>query len=465
MNSIKTEEQAAANKVCALSRNNRDFKDPAGPDLLTRVNDFYRWQQARLSLGYWPYSRALESAPQNTVTIRDAQGLPQAGVNFASQDYLSLATDDGVKEAAIAAIRDYGVHSAGSAAVLGNTHISLKLEQALAELLETEHVTLYPTGWAAGYGVCRGLVRPNDYIVIDVLAHTCLQEGALASTRKISAFRHLDNQHVHDVLARIRKQDVANAIMVVTESLFSMDSDTPDLAALQAICHEYNATLVVDVAHDLGAMGPGGTSAIGMQNLLGKVDVIMGSFSKTFASNGGFVASRSPAVKQFLKIFSPSQTFSNALSPAQAATVLAATEIIRSIRGDALRERLMGNIVDLRTNLQAHGLRVMGVNSPIVPVLIAGESQAQQAEAHARRAAKALSAQGVLANLAEFPAVPQGQPRFRMQVMAGHTTEDTACAARGIAVAVKAGREMHHDSNDTYLSFVGLAARLTNSPL
>lgn len=429
----------------ALSHNNRDFRDPAGTDLLQRVDEFYRWQQARAVQGYWPYSRTLDSAPQSMATIRDVCGQPQCGVNFASQDYLSLATDGEVKEAAIAAIRDYGVHSAGSAAVLGNTSISLKLEQAIAELLATEHVTLYPTGWAAGFGVCRGLVRPNDYIVIDALGHTCLQEGAAAATRNISAFRHLDNEHVRSLLARIRRTDTRNAIMVVTESLFSMDSDTPDLERLQSICHEYNATLMVDVAHDLGAMGPGGAGAIGTQNMLGQVDIVMGSFSKTFASNGGFVATRSPAVKQFLKIFSPSQTFSNALSPAQAATVLAATGIVCGARGDALRRQLMGNITDLRRQLRAHDLQVMGTASPIVPVLISGTGDASSPEAHARRAAKTLPQQGVLANLAEFPAVPQNQPRFRLQVMARHTIEHTAHAARGIAAAIEAGREVQHD--------------------
>ena len=421
----------------ALSHNTRDFKDPKGPNLLARVDDFYRWQQARTALGYWPYSRALESAPQNTAAIRDSRGLPQQGVNFASQDYLSLATDGEVKEAAVAAIRDYGVHSAGSAAVLGNTNLSLALERALGELLQTEHVTLYPTGWAAGFGVCRGLIRPDDYILIDALGHTCLQEGALASTRKISAFRHLDNAHVRTLLARIRKHDAVNGIMVVTESLFSMDSDTPQLSDLQDICHEYGATLMLDVAHDLGAMGPGGASAISIQHMLGKVDVVMGSFSKTFASNGGFVATRSAGIKQFLKIFSPSQTFSNALSPAQAATVLAATKIVRSPRGDTLRAQLMNNIRALRGHLNTHGLNVMGIASPIVPVLITAEGGEQQVEAHARRAAKLLPEQGVLANLAEFPAVPQGLPRFRMQVMAKHTEADTAKAARGVAAAMR----------------------------
>ncbi len=177
----------------ALTLNNKDFRDPQGIDLLTRVLPFFEWQSTRSKLGLWPYSRALFSAPQSTASIRDARGIAtESAINLASQDYLSLATDESVKEAAIVTIRNYGVHSAGSAAVLGNTDISLRLESALAEFLRMDHVTLYPTGWAAGYGAIRGLVRPDDYILMDQLSHTCLQEGALASTNKISTFNHLD---------------------------------------------------------------------------------------------------------------------------------------------------------------------------------------------------------------------------------------------------------------------------------
>ena len=412
----------------ALQGSTRDFKDPTGTDLLTRTGGFFDWQQARRQAGYWPYSRSLEAAPQASTHIKDCRGQRQQGVNFASQDYLSLATSAEVKDAAIDAIRQYGVHSAGSAAVLGNTNLSLQLESALAELLATEHVTLFPTGWAAGYGVSKGLIRPDDYILMDMLSHSCLQEGAYAATSKVSLYRHLDVGHVRQLLARIRKQDSKNAIMVITEGLFSMDSDSPDIAQFQAVCTEYAATLVVDVAHDLGAMGPGGTGQLGLQNMLGKVDLVMGSFSKSFASNGGFVASRHASVKQFLKIFSPSQTFSNALSPSQAAIVLKTTEIIGSAQGNTLRAALMRNVLSLRHNLASHGLQAMGTPSPIVPVLIGREDRA-------RITASLLPGNGVITNLAEFPAVPQDQARLRMQVMALHTAAETQAAANGVAKA------------------------------
>src|SRR3984893_673554 len=263
------------------------------------------------------------------------------GVNFASQDYLSLSSNSGIKQTAKDTIERCGVHSAGSPALVGNTSHSVALERKVADFLQMEEAVLYPTGWAAGFGVVKGLVRSADHVVMDVLSHSCLQEGAHAATTNIHLFRHLDNEYCRNILTKIRSKDKENGILVVTEGLFSMDSDTPDLAALQRLCHEFNATLVVDVAHDLGCLGEDGRGHIGMQNMLGKIDLVMGSFSKTFASNGGFVACKSRAVKEYLRFYSAPATFSNALSPAQAATVLKSLAIVDSPTGLALRAAVM----------------------------------------------------------------------------------------------------------------------------
>ena len=156
-----------------------------------------------------------------------------------------------------------------------------------------------------------------------------------------------------------------------------MDSDTPDIMALQELCHEYNATLMVDVAHDLGCLGEDGRGHIGMQNMLGKVDIVMGSFSKTFASNGGFVACPSRSVQQYLRYFSTPGTFSNALSPIQAAVALKAFEIVDSAEGRALRQSLMTNILALRDGLRDAGLEVYGDPSAIVAVKMGTEATAR----------------------------------------------------------------------------------------
>jgi glycine C-acetyltransferase len=251
-------------------------------------------------------------------------------------------------------------------------------------------------------------------VVIDGLAHNCLQDGAIAATRNIHLHGHLNLQSVRRHLNRIRARDKENGILVITEGLFSMDSDTPDIAAMQDLCREYKATLLVDVAHDLGNIGEDGTGHIGLQGMLGKVDIVMGSFSKTFASNGGFVACHSPEVKEYLRYFGSSGTFSNALSPVQAATVLKAFEIVKSDEGRNLRSALMRNVLYLRSELTRIGMEVIGNPSAIVSAKVGDE-------ALARMVSQKLPALGVVANLVEFPAVAKGSARFRLQAMANHT--------------------------------------------
>jgi 7-keto-8-aminopelargonate synthetase-like enzyme len=256
----------------ALKGSMRDFRVPGGSDLLGRIEGFYSWQNLRRESGLWPFSRSIDTGPSTMCAARDDRGAPQAGVNFASQDYLSLASHPAIKQTAQEVISEFGVHSAGSPALVGNTSYSVALERKIAEFLNMEEVTLFPTGWAAGFGVIKGLVRSADHIVMDALAHACLQEGAAAATRNVYLFRHLQVEECRRHLTNIRAKDTENGILVVTEGLFSMDSDTPDLAAMQELCREFNATLVVDVAHDLGCLGADGRGHIGLQSMLGKVD-------------------------------------------------------------------------------------------------------------------------------------------------------------------------------------------------
>jgi glycine C-acetyltransferase len=412
----------------------RDFRVPQGSNLLARADGFFRWQDLRRQSGLWPFCRSTEEGPAAICSARDDRGMRMRGVNFASQDYLSLSSHPAIKEVAKATIEQYGVHSAGSPALVGNTTHSVALERKIAEFLQMDEVVLFPTGWAAGFGAIKGLVRSADHIVMDSLAHTCLQEGAAAATKNVVLFRHLQVDECRAKLKAIRAKDTENGIMVVTEGLFSMDSDTPDLAAMQELCREYNAILMVDVAHDLGSLGEDGRGHIGLQKMLGKVDLVMGSFSKTFASNGGFVACKTRAVKEYLGFYSPPCTFSNALSPVQAATVLKAFEIVDSQEGRQLRSALLQNVLSLRAELRDAGLEVYGDPSAIVCVKMGSEGLA-------RLVSRRLPELGLIANLVEFPAVPKGQARFRMQVMAKHTAQNITDAVQKLRTAFDAGRE------------------------
>lgn len=411
-----------------------DYAVPQGSHLTERVEPFGDWIQTRVSNGLFPYWNVIHDAPSPEMLLATDTGEERKGLNFGSQDYLALTSSPQVREAARVALQDFGPHSAGSPALQGNTPMTLELEEHLSDLLQMEHVVLYPTGWAAGYGVVTGLVRPHDHIVIDKLAHNCLVQGAQTATRNIHRNRHCDVSHVREILSSIRAENTSSGVLVVTEGLFSMDADTPDLRQLQEVCREYDAVLLIDVAHDLGSMGPDGAGSIGAQKILGEVDIVMGSFSKTFASNGGFVATNSYATKQYLRYFSPSHTFSNALSPIQAAVVVECLRIVRSSEGEKRRVSLMKAINALRDELLAQGIEVLGQPSPIVPAVCGHENLA-------RRAARVAFEEGLFANLVEFPAVAQERSRFRMQVMASHTIEQSQQAARLVARALRRASE------------------------
>jgi 7-keto-8-aminopelargonate synthetase-like enzyme len=420
----------------ALGGSMRDFRFLPGTNLLDRVEAFFEWQELRRETGLWPLGRSTETGPRSKCLARTDEGELFEGVNFASQDYLSLAAHPAVRDVAIQTINDFGVHSAGSPALVGNTSLSLALEKTIGEFLQMDHVVLFPTGWAAGFGVVKGLVRPSDHIVMDALSHACLQEGAQAATRNIHLFRHNNLESVREKLSAIRSKDSSNGILIITESLFSMDSDTPDIEGLQNLAHEFGATLVVDVAHDLGCLGPDGRGHIGLQDMLGKVDVVMGSFSKTFAANGGFVACNQRSVKEYLRYYSSPCTFSNALSPIQAAIVSKAFEIIASEEGARLRNQLMTNIRLLRELLLGTGFETYGDPSPIVCVKMGSEGLA-------RLVSRRLPELGLLSNLVEFPAVPKGQARFRMQLMANHSSRDIIDAVHKLSVARADGVKQH----------------------
>jgi glycine C-acetyltransferase len=405
------------------------YARPRGANVVARTQSFFDWVETRRLANAWPYIRMLQGAPRPVADVEDLNGRLATGINFGSQDYLGLSTHPSVIDAAARAMHEFGVHSSGSGALQGNTRVGGVLEGALCELLETSHVLLFPTGWAAGFGAVTGLVRHYDYVVMDEFSHACLQQGAHAATQQVIRHDHLDVGAAREHLREIRSGDAKAGVLVISEGLFSMDSDTPRIQALQDACHEFDATLLLDVAHDLGALGPGGTGSLGIQKVLGKVDLVMGSFSKTFASNGGFLATNFEPALLFVQSYGGSWTFSSALSPVQAAVVLEAVKIVRSDKGDELRAALQDNVDALRGAFSALGIECMGSPSAIVPVPIGSVEVG-------RLASGLIHARGVHANLVEFPAVPVSGSRFRMQVMATHTPAQAVEAAGVVASAI-----------------------------
>ena len=394
-----------------------DFYDPAAPDLLARWEKVGAWFEARADIGLDPYQRVTTTSIGTRTTGRHRNGTPFAGINFASQDYLSLSTHPRIIAAASDAAQTMGVHSAGSAALMGNTALSVELENRLAAFTGYKHCTVFPIGWAAGYGAVKTLVRRHDHVIIDALAHACLQEAASDATPNVHRSPHLSNEAVARRLGRIRAASPDAGILVVTESLFSMDSDAPNIAELQELCDRFDATLLVDCAHDLGALGATGRGILENQHMIGKVDVLMGSFSKTFASTGGFVACNSPAFTFGLRCTCGPSTFTNAMTPIQAAIILKALEIVTSTEGTERRNKLMHNVLRLRQSLEASDFTLLGMPSAIVPALL-GDGVLS------RLMTRTAFDLGAIVNLVEHPAVARNGARWRLQVMSDHEEKD-----------------------------------------
>lgn len=411
------------------------FDRVTGPDLIARTTGLDDFISSVEQTGALPYRRVRSSAPGvSTALASHAESRTGAlgadGLNLTSQDYLSLNHHPAIREAVRTALDTWGVHSAGSPVLTGQSLQSLALEQALADHLRCGYVALTPTGWSASHSAVTAFVRPTDAIVMDVLAHASLQGAARSATGRITRVPHNDLAAIESAVRRIRSTDTTNGLLIITEGIFSMDSDTPQLKELVALARTWSATLLVDIAHDYGVCGPTGGSMLEAQGVLGEVDIVVGAFSKACASNGGFVGFRDPRAMSWFQLNGSAYAFSNALGPLQIAAAHAAIDIIRSPEGALRRERVLANAAGLRDQLSRRGHPALGIVSPLVMVPVGPDERVGQ------QALPTLAAAGVWVNYVGHPAVRRTQTRLRLQLMADHTPEALTCAGEAIAQAL-----------------------------
>ncbi|MBP7142627.1 MAG: pyridoxal phosphate-dependent aminotransferase family protein [Opitutaceae bacterium] len=380
-----------------------------------------------------PYDRRLLEGPKPFSSVRERNGAVFEGLNFASSDYLGLSTHPLVKQAAASATHRLGSNSAGSAALAGMTDSSDLLARRLGSLVQLPQVALFSSGWAAGYGTLRALVKPGDAVVMDACISSGVRCGASASTRRLLTYRHLDTDHAHRCLRHLRATQTRQAAFLVTCGLFPVDGSSADLSSLHQLCLEFDAYLVVDASHDIACTGSGGAGEIEIQSLLGKVPVVIGSLSKTLASNGGFVAVEQPELCDYIRARSPTYLFSSTLSPAQVAAATQALAIVGSPEGAARRAALRRSVIALRAALVQEGLEPGDGLGPIVTVPVGNESVARQS-------VRCCSELGVLLNLAEYPLVPKAKSQLRLQMMTGHEPSLMPEIAKKIAWAISESR-------------------------
>lgn len=394
-----------------------DFYKVKGTNMFERTHVCYDSLEIQKKYQLWLYFKTAIKSPSATAKGHDIYGNYFEGPNFATQDYLGLASNPSTKEESIRVVKEFGIHSGGAALAFGTHPWYLDFQKEIAEYMGVTSSIIYSTGWMAGFGIIKGIVREYDHIIMDRLAHNCLQEGAKAATKNLHIIEHLDDKAMVEKLKEIREMDKENGILVVTESLYSMDSDTPDLVLIQKECKKYGAYVLIDMAHDLGALGEVGNGALENQGLTDLSNVlIIGSGSKVLGTNIGFVGCNDIKVIEYLRYFSSPYMFSNVVAPPQCAAALHNLRIVRSPKGLELRKKVMENATYLRTKLKEKGYVCLGNASPIVIVVIGDELVS-------RLVSRLMLNKGVIVNGIEFPIVPKGKARLRLQLQAIHTRE------------------------------------------
>lgn len=365
----------------------------------------YTAPQDAKKVGIYPYFRAI-SSDQDAEVIIDGKKVLMLGSN----SYLGLTNHPKIKEAAKAAIDKYGTGCAGSPFLNGTLDLHIEFENKLAQFFNKDGVMLYSTGFQTNIGVIPSVTGRNDYIIFDETDHASIIEGKRLSFANSLKFRHNDMNNLERVL---QKCPIEAAKLIVVDGVFSMEGDIVKLPELVEIANRYNASIMVDEAHGLGVLGNKGRGTCDHFGLVDKVDIIMGTFSKSLASIGGFVAADAETIN-WMKHNSRSYIFSASISPAATAAAMAAFDIMVS---EPWRQDNLWKV----TNHALNGFRQLGfeigsTETPIIPLFVRDNEKTFTVT-------KMLLDEGVFVNPVISPAVAPDDTLIRISLMATHTIE------------------------------------------
>ncbi len=372
-------------------------------------------------MGLYPYFRMIASGQDPVVTMNGSRV-----IMLGSNNYLGLTNHPEIKKAAAKALAVYGTGTAGSRFLNGTLDIHVELEERLARFMKREAALTFSTGFQVNLGAIASLVERHDVVVLDSLDHACILDGARLSFGRMLKYQHNDMASLEE---RLRTIEPDRGTMIVVDGVFSMEGDLADLPAIVELKRRYGARLMVDDAHGVGVMGEHGRGSGEHFGLEDEVDLVMGTFSKSLATVGGFIAG-DHAIIEWVKHKARSLIFSAAPPPASVASVIKALEIIE--REPERRAQLWDN-----TRYMKHELHTLGFDtglsaSPVIP-LVVGDDLA------AFRMTIRLQEEGVFANPVVSPAVPPGRAMIRTSYMATHTREHLDRALDAIA---RVGREL-----------------------
>ncbi len=367
--------------------------------------------------------RRVDSAPGPRIEISGKTLL-----NFSSNDYLGLANHPALKEAAIKGIEKFGAGAGASRLVCGSLAPFHELEETLAVFKKTEAALTFSTGYAAALGTVTALASKDDIIILDKLVHASIVDAAKLSWAKLRVFAHNDLDDLEDKLKWATSDSrhsspVTRHILIITESIFSMDGDTAPLKEIVALKEKYGAWLMVDEAHATGIIGKNGRGLADELDVSSGIEIQMGTLGKALGASGGFICG-SRALIDYLVNRARSFIFSTAPVPAAAAAATAGIKIAQSAEGEKRRTQLRQRLGEFRLAINL-GQSQSSAFSPIIPLIIGDEARALDAAAHLRE-------QGIFIPAIRYPTVARGAARLRIAITASHTHTDVEQLVLGL---------------------------------
>ena len=365
----------------------------------------YDRPQKVAAAGLYPFFRVIESEQDTEVTINGEQVLM-----FGSNSYLGLTTHPALKEASKSAIDKYGSGCAGSRFLNGTLDLHIELEEKLAKFVGKESALVFSTGFQVNLGVISSIPGRHDYIIMDDLDHACIIDGTRLSFAKSLKYRHNDMASLEKVLQKCKGDSIK---LIAVDGVFSMEGDLANLPEIVKLAKKYKANIFVDDAHGIGVMGKFGAGTADHFGLTNDVDMIMGTFSKSLASIGGFVAADTDTIN-YLKHNARSLIFSASIAPANAASVIAALDLIQ--QEPERIEKLWINTYYAMDRLNAAGFDIGHTVTPIIPIYIRDNAKTFMLT-------KMLLEQGIFVNPIVTPAVSNESSLIRYSLMATHSID------------------------------------------
>lgn len=392
-------------------------------DLFEKCINFTAAHEVKAA-GLYPYFNPISSEPGDEVTINGRKL-----IMIGSNNYLGLVNDHRVKEAAAAAARKYGSGCTGSRFLNGTLELHIELEEKLAEFFSRESALVYSTGFQTNLGTISCLVGKNDVLVIDRSVHASIVDGCRLAYGRTVKFAHNDMTDLERVLTNLINNGLRGGILIVVDGVFSMEGDIIKLPELIDTAKKFGARVMVDDAHSVGVLGEGGRGTAEHFGLVDDVDITMGTFSKSFASLGGYIVADETTIN-YVKHFARELIFSASIPPSNVAAVLKALEIIQA--EPERRENLWKNTHRMHTEFKRLGFDIGTTETPIVPILV-GEDMDTFAFW------KELFENGVFSNAIVSPAVAPGNALLRTSYTATHTDQQLD---RVLEIFEKIGKKM-----------------------